>query len=117
MEALLTRGAVAAIAVSEMWAVAPAARQAVVQVVDVSWEVVRPWDLNGWCRPSRRHPNRVSPIMVVSDGVHTLGQVTISTPVDRYVRDGRIRKGTVLRLHHFCCNVFRTNKYVRHLAA
>jgi hypothetical protein len=39
MEALLTRGAVA-----------PAAQRTVLQVVDVSWVVEPPFDLNGQCR-------------------------------------------------------------------
>ncbi|PUZ51775.1 hypothetical protein GQ55_6G216900 [Panicum hallii var. hallii] len=109
MEALLTRGAVAAIAASKVWEVAPAAQRAVLQVVEVSWVAEPPVGLDGCClcRPSTETHR-----MVLSDGVHTLGQFSLSTPLKHYVEDGHIRKGTVLRLLVFCCNVCSTDKTI-----
>ncbi|PVH37036.1 hypothetical protein PAHAL_6G227300 [Panicum hallii] len=98
MEALLTRGAVA-----------PAAQRAVLQVVEVSWVAEPPVGLDGCClcRPSTETHRKV-----LSDGVHTLGQFSLSTPLKHYVEDGHIRKGTVLRLLVFCCNVCSTDKTI-----
>jgi hypothetical protein len=88
--------------------VAPAAQRAVLQVVEVSWVAEPPVGLDGCClcRPSTETHRKV-----LSDGVHTLGQFSLSTPLKHYVEDGHIRKGTVLRLLVFCCNVCSTDKY------
>ncbi|CAO2202113.1 unnamed protein product [Urochloa humidicola] len=78
MEALLTREAVAATAASKMWEVAPAAQRAVLQVVDVSWFREPPLELDESSR--RRSPWTEVHKMVLSDGVHTLGEFSLSTP-------------------------------------
>jgi hypothetical protein len=84
MEAALTRGTVATIAESEAWHRAPV----VLQVVDTVWippGVLRPWGYT----------------LVLSDGVHTHGMDLI-TPLRHLVKDGRVRKGSVVRLKSYC---------------
>ena len=93
MEAALTRGAVATIAESKKWHSAPV----VLQVVDTV-----------------RIPPRALPLLhgmpeirlggyalVLSDGVHT-HEMGLITPLGHVVRDGRVRKGSIVRLRSYC---------------
>jgi hypothetical protein len=93
MEAVLTRGAVATIAENQIWHRVPV----VLQVVDTVWlqPLVR--------RPGRCWPNSSlgGYTLVLSDGVHT-HEMDLITPLRHLVKNGRVRKGSVIRLVWYC---------------
>jgi hypothetical protein len=93
MEAVLTRGAVATIAENQIWHRVPV----VLQVLDTVW-----------LQPLARRPGRWSPnsslggyTLVLSDGVHT-HEMDLITPLRHLVKNGRVRKGSVIRLVWYC---------------
>ena len=91
MEAALTQGAVATIAESKAWHSAPVVLQ-VVDTLRIPPLVIR----HGWPRG-----NLEGCSLVLSDGVHTL-EMDLITLLRNIVKDGRVRKGSVVRLLSYC---------------
>lgn len=92
--AQLTHGAVAA--VSEH-ADGNGTLQPVLQVVDVRM-------VNNVKNPSAERFR-----MVLSDGAHTL-QSMLATAENALIRDGSIRKGSIIHLHEFTCSTIQSRR-------
>ncbi|KAJ1255412.1 hypothetical protein BS78_K240600 [Paspalum vaginatum] len=94
MAAQLTTGAVAAITEHVD---GNGTLQPVLQVMDVRLV------------PNKQNPNSERFRMVLSDGVHTL-QSMLATAENPRVRDGTIKKGTVIHLKEFTCSTIQTRR-------